>query len=74
MRKILKIVLAAWFVNLIIFTGSSFMHEYLLHIGHWSAKSWEIIFFTSMVTKMFMSIGLFGLMMDGGIKESAENK
>jgi len=67
MRKIIKLLLSAWTINLVVFTSTLFIHGYYDSIGHWSETAWDGILFTSVLTKIVLSICLVASSVDHGI-------
>ena len=66
MSKLLKLITCAWFVNLIVFTVSLFLRDYFVSYGHWSASSWDSVFFTSAITKMCLSMAIVVYIVESG--------
>ena len=54
--KTIRALCFTWFLNLLLFMGSLFMRVYAEHFELWHGPAWAIVFATSAITKVVLSI------------------
>lgn len=74
MSKVFKAILTAWFINLIVFTASLFIYQYYEHIDSWLAYPWRIVFDTSIISKITLSIVVIGYGCTNGVYGKGTDK